>query len=142
MKKTLLAFSVVFSMISPPAFAQQERPFSEEGGCTSAATSATSGRKSCGGDFKWPDRPEETPNTPWAIIPDSIKIEVLDERGTGSGCSHKIEYEEREVDLPDTGKITVGIPVRVVVSYNARGGRDTGERGRIECRVIGRYKSL
>ncbi|MDZ8186868.1 MAG: hypothetical protein RMX96_18705 [Nostoc sp. ChiSLP02] len=132
-------------MVISPVFAQPiDRPFNDQGGCTSGATSIGSGRKSCSGDIIWPDQPSERPNAPWAIIPESVKVEPLDERGTGSGCfPPRFEYEERKVFLPDIGQeITVGIPVRVIVSYNARGGSGIGERGRIECKVIGNYRSM
>lgn len=132
-------------MVISPVFAQQvERPFNDQGGCTSGSTSIVSGRKSCSGDIIWPDQPSETPNVPWAIIPESVKVETLHERGTGSGCfPPRFEYEDRSVFLPEIGtNITVGIPVRVIVSYNARGGRGQGERGRIECKVTGNYRSM
>ncbi|WP_445629214.1 hypothetical protein [Nostoc sp. DSM 114167] len=148
MKKLFFAFSILSTlstMVVAPAFSESiERPFSEEGGCTSGSTSIISGRKSCSGEFIWPDQPSETPNVPWAIIPDSVKVETLDERGTGSGCSiSRFEYEERSVFLADVGaNVTVGIPVKVVVGYNARGGNGQGETGRIECRVTGNYRSM
>ncbi len=132
-------------MVISPVFAQQiERPFSDQDTCTTGGTGAGA-RKSCSKDIVWPDQPSEIPNVPWAIIPESVKVETLDERGTGSGCfPPRFEYEERSVFVPEIGaNITVGIPVRVIVSLNARSGAGIGGApGRISCKVTGNYRSM
>ncbi|MBD2246289.1 hypothetical protein [Nostoc sp. FACHB-888] len=132
-------------MVISPVFAQQiERPFSAQNTCTTSGTGLGE-RDSCYKDAIWPDDPSERPNVPWAIIPESVQVVTLDERGTGSGCfSPRFEYEQRSVFLPEIGSnVTVGIPVRVIVSMNARSEAGIGGApGRIACKVIGNYRSL
>jgi hypothetical protein len=128
-----------------PAFAQtSSRPFQDEGTCTTDPTSSTGGgRGSCTGYFAWPDTAAERPTGKYAIKEDTVKVITTDKRGGGSGCSAPIfTYENVKVQVPDIGETDLRIATKVAVSYNSRSSSKPGTRGRIACRITGRYSSL
>ncbi|MTJ47537.1 hypothetical protein [Dolichospermum sp. UHCC 0259] len=138
----LFIFSTGFIL---PAFAQTpSRPFQDEGTCTSGPTSGTGGgRKSCNGSVVWPDTDAERPSGKYAIDVNTVQVTTTDKRGSGSGCSAPtFTYEDVKVQVPGIGETNVRIATKVTVSYNARGSSGTGTRGRIACKITGKYNSL
>lgn len=139
-------FALFFSLlVQYPALAQTtERPFSKEGGCTSPKTTSDGFgflTKDCDGSFTWPEG-DETPPGDYSINKGSVVVTTIDERGIGTGCSNpSFEEEPRTVDIPGIGPAVVPIARTVKVSYDARGKKELGVRGRIECKVSGAYNS-
>lgn len=133
----------LFSSITSTSFANDvlSRPFSKEDGCTSGKTNLRE-RKSCNGSFTWPEG-AETPPGEYIIDVNTVKVVQLDHRGTGSGCgTPRYTYKNTTATVPGIGTVSVQVPIKVTVGYNARGHNRQGTRGRVECRVVGKYQSL
>lgn len=143
---TIISFTMIVPVIigsfsEASAQTVTGRPFSEQGGCTSPSTTNDRRRRSCNGSFTWPDNDEESPAGNYNIIKDSVALSEIDRRGDGWGCSLSLIEETVVVDIEGIGPTPVNLVKGATVSYNARGNNNPGVRGRIECRVSGRYSS-
>ncbi len=107
-------------------------PFSDQGGCTSKPTGLDRVRHSCNGELVWPRRGEE-PSKTYSILTDTVRVEPpLHCRGDGSCCGEPY-YEYTQIA---PGRYAA---IKVFVPFNTRGTNVYGTRGKVECRVSGRY---
>ncbi|ERN43061.1 hypothetical protein KR51_00003770 [Rubidibacter lacunae KORDI 51-2] len=116
-----------------------ERFFSEQGDVTSPPTTPGRRRRSANASFTWPDTEEETPEDDYSIIKDSIKVEELDRRGDGGHCVLSLGEESFDTGIPGVGRVS--LVKSVTINMNARGNNNPGTRGRLACKVSGKYES-
>lgn len=116
-----------------------ERYFSEQGDVKSPETTADGRRRSKNAAFTWPDTEEETPDSDYAIIKDTIRVEELHRRGDGGHCDLSLGEESFDTGIPGVGRVS--IIKSVTINMNARGTNKPGTAGRLACKVSGMYES-
>ena len=116
-----------------------ERPFSEQGSVVSPSTTVDRRRRSKNASFTWPDNDQERPSSNYSILKDTIKVDELDRRGDGGHCDLKLTEESFDTGIPGVGRVS--LVKAVTINMNARGTNNPGTRGRLECKVSGKYES-